>query len=128
MLWTRADLRAHVEPGGGALADADLEVAEPGLEDDRAAHDLADPDVAVRGLGDDAGLREVDGDAAVGRVDPQVAVGDADPRVAVGVLDHGAGVELRTRTSPEPVVTSAWPVACSTLMSPIPLFRFSASA
>ena len=35
---------------------------------------------------------------------------------------------LRTRTSPDAVVISAWPVACSTLMSPIPLFRFSASA
>ena len=34
----------------------------------------------------------------------------------------------RTRTSPEPVVISAWPVACSTLMSPAPLFRFSVSA
>ena len=43
-----------VEPGGGALADADLEVAERGLEHDRAAHDLAEPDVAVGGLGDDA--------------------------------------------------------------------------
>ena len=62
--------------------------------DDRAAHDLAEADVAVGGLGDDAGVRAVDGDVAVGRVDPQVAVGLADPRVAVGVLDHRAAVEL----------------------------------
>ena len=34
----------------------------------------------------------------------------------------------RTRTSPEPTVTSAWSVAWSTLMSPAPVLRFSLAA
>src|SRR4029077_18194986 len=75
------ELRVHVEPGGGALADADLEVAHLGLEPDGAANALADPHVAVGGPGADAGLREVDGDAAVGRVEPQVAGSGPHPRV-----------------------------------------------
>ena len=58
MLCTLPPRGADVEPGGGALADADLEVADRGLEHDRAADDLAEPDVAVGGLGDDAGLRD----------------------------------------------------------------------
>ena len=65
-----------------------------GLEHDRAADDLAEPDVAVGGLGVDAGVRDVDGDVAVGRVEPQVAGDLADPCVAVGVLDHRAAVDL----------------------------------
>src|SRR4029077_8085564 len=70
------------------------EIARRGLENDRAARDLAHPDVPVRGLGDDTGARLLDGDAAVGRVEPRVAAGQTDPRIAVGVLDHRAAVEL----------------------------------
>jgi hypothetical protein len=72
---------ADVEPRGGALADADLEVPERGFEHHRAARDVAQPDVPVGGLGDDAGVREVDRDVAVGGVDPQVAAGGPDPGV-----------------------------------------------
>ena len=49
--------RVDVEPRRGALGEADLDVADLRLEHDRAARDLAQPHVAVRGLGDDAGLR-----------------------------------------------------------------------
>ena len=85
---------AHVEVRRGALADADLQVAHRGLEHDRAAHDLAQADVPVRGLRHGRSAGEVDDDRAVGGVDLQVPAGDADPRVAVGVLHDGARVEL----------------------------------
>ena len=42
--------------------DADLDVADRGLEHDRAAHDLPQPDVAVGGLGHDVALGAVDRD------------------------------------------------------------------
>jgi hypothetical protein len=79
---------------GAAGADPDLEITRRGLEYDRAAHDLAHPDIPVRGLRDDVGARPVDGDAAVGRAEPRTAAGQTDPRVAVGILDHRAAVEL----------------------------------
>src|SRR5215831_14966313 len=89
-----AELRVDVEPGGGAGVDADLDLAEAGLERGRAAHDLADPDVAVGGAGGDVGARLADGDVAVGRVHPQVAGDLANPAVAVGVLDHRRSVDV----------------------------------
>ena len=86
--------RVDVQVGGGALGDADLDVADRGLENDRAAHDLPQPHVAVGRLGHDVALGAVDGEAAVGRVEPQLPAGHADPRVAVGVLDHGTARQL----------------------------------
>ena len=81
-----------------------------GLEHDRAAHDLAEPDVAVGGLGGDAGVRPVDGDVAVGRVDPQVAGGPPTQVSPLEFLTTALPSSSPRRTSPEPVVTSAWPV------------------
>ena len=53
-----ADRRTRGDP----LPDPDLHVAGVGLEHDGAAGDLADADVAVGGLRDDARLRDVDPD------------------------------------------------------------------
>src|SRR3954447_20266161 len=63
-----AVLRPDVQPGGRALPDPEFQFSEAGLEHDRAAYDLADPDTAVRGLGADGGQGAVDGDVAVRRV------------------------------------------------------------
>ena len=107
-LWTLPARGADVEPRGGALADADLEVADRGLEHDRAAHDLAQPDVAVGGLGADAGVRQVDGDAAVGRLEPQRRRATSPTQVSpLEFLITAPPSSSRTRTSPDPAVTSA---------------------
>src|SRR5215469_5011404 len=89
-----AEFRGHVEPGGGAGPDADLDLAEAGFERGRAAGDFADPDVAVGRAGGDAGAGPANGDVTVGRIHPQVAADLADPAVAVGVLDHRAAINL----------------------------------
>ena len=69
-LRTLAELRADVEPGRGALADADLELAEagPSATEPRTTSPIRTSPLAV--LGGDAGARMVDGDVAVGRVAP----------------------------------------------------------
>ena len=73
-LRTWPDVGRDVEPGGGALADADLDVAGRGLEHDRAADDLAEPDVAVGGLGGDAGAaRASTAMSPLAALHPQVA-------------------------------------------------------
>ena len=81
-----ADGGAQLEPGGAALADTDVDA--PVLAGGRrlAAHDLADPDLAVGVGGGDVGERAVDGHRAVGRLDLRLA-GDGAERdgpVAVG--------------------------------------------
>ena len=78
---------------GDAVADTDLDRAERGLGDDGTTRDLAEADVAVRGLRGHRRVRPVDGDPAVGRLHPHVARDLADPRVAVGVLDHRRAVD-----------------------------------
>src|SRR5262245_11758222 len=90
-----AELRVQIEPGGDALGDADLDLPEPGLGDDRAALDPAQPDVPVRGLGDQPRVRVVDRDPAVGAVHPRLAHDLPDPRLAVPVLDDRTSVDAR---------------------------------
>ena len=45
-----AEARVEVQPGGDAVADPDVDLAEPRLHDDGATCDLAQADVAVGGL------------------------------------------------------------------------------
>jgi hypothetical protein len=101
-------VRAHVQQGRGALANADLELAGRGLDRDRAARDLADTDVAAGGLGIDPGVRPVDGDVAVGGAAPQAARDLTDPGVALRFFITAVPSISPTRTSPDPV-TSASP-------------------
>src|ERR1700733_3459142 len=95
-----AEVRVQVEPGGGARAEADLDLAEAGLERGRAAGHPADPDVAVAGAGVHVARRPADGDLAVGAVDAQVRGHVADPGLAVGVLDHRRAVDLAQADPP----------------------------
>src|SRR2546421_465418 len=67
-----AGLGVQVQPGGGALPDADLQFAGGGFQVDRAAHDLGQPDVAAGGLGVHVAAGALHGDVAVGGFDPQV--------------------------------------------------------
>src|SRR5450759_3739281 len=85
---------AHVQPGCGAFPDADLKLTGSGLEHDRAAHDLADPDVAVGRLGDDGSVCPVDRDSAIGRLHSQIAGDFPHDGVAVGVRDHRRAPEV----------------------------------
>src|SRR5690606_27913620 len=87
-------LRAQVQPGGAAVADAELQPAAGGLHDDRAADRLADPYVPVRRLGGHPGQRAVDGGVAVGHVQPQLAGDLAEVDLAVRVPDHRRAVDL----------------------------------
>src|SRR5581483_9772950 len=89
-----AEAGVHVQPGGGARRDADVEVAGCGAEHDRAADHLADPDAAVGRLGVDPGTGPLDGDAPVGRAHPHLAAYRLDCGLAVGVLDRGGAVDL----------------------------------
>src|SRR5262249_26503194 len=63
----------HRQPSGGALGDADLEIASRGLERDRTADHLAEADAAVGRLCLDTGAGPVDGDLAIRRTHPHVA-------------------------------------------------------
>ena len=57
-----------------------IAVAEPGLEHDRAARGLAEPDVAVGGLRDDAFAGDIDRDRSVARADACLTGDLADQR------------------------------------------------
>src|SRR3954463_753657 len=84
---------ADVEPGGRALADADVDGAVVGLQLDGAAGHFAHPQGAVRGGGGDRVLGPPDLDVAVGAAHPQLAGRGVDRRGAVGVLQDGGAVE-----------------------------------
>src|ERR1700691_274984 len=84
----------HLQPGGGALGDADLQIAIRGLEHDRTADHLADADAAVGRLRVNTRTRPLDGDGAVRRAHPHVPGDRADRGVAVGVLDHGRALDV----------------------------------
>src|SRR5262245_32035396 len=83
-----------VQPGRGALADADLEVAVCGLYRDLALHHLGHPHGAVGSLRDDVGMRPLHDDASTGRVGEQVVMHLADPGLAVRVLHHGRAADV----------------------------------
>ena len=102
-------------------------LADAGLEHDRAARDLAEADVAVGGLGDDAGVGAIDGDVAVGRLDPQLAGDLADPVSPLEFLITAGPSSSRRGRRPEPAVMSASPAAWSTSMSPAPLLSVAPS-
>ena len=124
-LCTRPSGGADVQPRGGALADADLErrrclvssTTEPRTTSPSA-------DVAVGGLGDDAGRARRSTAmlplAALSRRSPPATPTQVSP---LEFLITALPSSSRRRTSPEPAVTSAWPVAWSTLMSPAPLLQ-----
>jgi hypothetical protein len=79
----------HVEPGGGARPDADLDAAGGAAQRRRAADQLPDADVAVGRGRRYRGGGVVGRDVAVGGPDLQITAGVADPGLAVAVLEHG---------------------------------------
>src|SRR2546430_6164040 len=89
-----AEACVEVQPGGDAVADSDVDLAEGGLREDGTTRHLAEADVAVGGLGSNRGVSPVDNDLAIGRVHPEIADGLADPGVSVGGLDHCDAVEV----------------------------------
>src|SRR4029450_2580326 len=62
-----------LEPGAGALGDADVQGAVGGADHDRAADHLAESDVAVGRLRVNTGAGSPDVDVAVGRAHPHIA-------------------------------------------------------
>ena len=88
-----AERRLEVQPGRGAVADPDVDLAVRTFGEDGTTFDLAQAQVAVGGLHGRRAPRPVDGDPAVGGFHAHVARDLADPRVAVGVLDHRRPVD-----------------------------------
>ena len=80
-------VRLNIQECGGAFVNADFDLAGRRLHHDRPAHDVANPDPAIGGLGDDRGSSLADDDLAVGCPDPEVAADLTDPGVAVPALD-----------------------------------------
>src|SRR5207248_11088178 len=84
----RAEAGVEIEPGGDALADADLDLPHGGLGHHGTPRHPPEAHVAVGGPGHHRGVGPIDDDPAIRRADPEVAGDRADPRFAVGVLDH----------------------------------------
>src|SRR6185437_12813007 len=87
-----ADIGVQLQPGGAALANADLDAAVLGRGGHLAAHDLADPRLAVGAGGGDVGQRAVDGHRTVGGLDVRGTSNDADPHLPVAGGDVGGAV------------------------------------
>jgi len=100
--------------------DRDLQLAVAGLCHDGAARDLAEADVAVRVLAATP-ARHGRRHPAVGCPHRQLARDLADPGVAVGVLDLGRSIDAADLDGARLVASSAFPAACSTVMSPAPV-------
>ena len=108
----------EVEPGGGALADAGLDLAVGGGEVQRAAGGRVDAHLAVLGGRPDRGEGALHGDVAAGAVqaeragrlaDPDLPVGGAGLAVLVDLPDRDvagrrAGVEGRRPVDPDVAV------------------------
>src|SRR5580700_3694002 len=89
-----ADTGVQLQPGGAALADADLDAAVLGCGGHRAAGDLADPHPAVGAFRGDVGQRAVDGHRTVGDLDGRGTGDHADPHLPVAAGDLGGAVHV----------------------------------
>src|SRR4051794_36204564 len=83
-----------VQPYGGVLRYADLDLTDGGVEVDRTGTDLTDTDVAAGGPGVDVRPCHIDRDVAVGRAHPEVATDRTDPAVTADVLHRRAAIDL----------------------------------
>ena len=88
-----AELGIEIQPGGDAVEDTDLDLAERSLGNGRTLRDLPDANVALGRLRDDPFVHPIDGDRAVGCTHARCTRDLADPRVAVRVLYRGGPVD-----------------------------------
>jgi hypothetical protein len=118
----------EVQPGGGAVADPDLDLAEGGLGEDGAVRDLARRTSPLADLAATVALAwstEIRALAAFTRRSPVTRPIQMSP---LEFLTTAVPSMPSIRTEPEPVVSSASPPARSTVMSPTPVRSCTAPA